>query len=279
MSLYVVLILAIVQSLTEFLPISSTAHLALARWLFGWGPAAGVSDLTFDIALHLGTLTATAAYFFRDWLQLAAQAFGIKYEPDPELARNRNLLWMLAAATVPVGIIGAMFEKYAETVFRGPLVIAGMMIGVGVVMWIADRRVFLKKGMDKVSWKDALIVGCAQALAIIPGTSRSGVTITASLFRDMKRDTAARFSFLLSTPALTGAAIMAVHDVYKAGGVPPELMTDFIAGVAVSAVAGWVVIAWFLRFLRTRTLRFFVYYRVIFGIIIIALALFVRRAG
>jgi len=279
MSLYVVLILALIQSLTEFLPISSTAHLALSRWLFGWGPAGGMSDLTFDIALHIGTLAATAIYFFRDWLQIAAQAFGIKYAPDAELAQNRNLLWMLAAATLPVGILGAMFEKYAETVFRGPLVIAAMMIVVGVVMWMADRRAFLKKGIDKVSWKDAIFVGCAQALAIIPGTSRSGATITASLFRDMKRDTAARFSFLLSTPALAGAAVMALHDVYKAGGIPPGLMKDFVVGVSVSAIGGWLVIAWLLRFLRTRTLRFFVYYRVIFGIIIIALAIFVRRAG
>ncbi len=281
MALYVVLILAILQSLTEFLPISSTAHLALSRWLFGWtGPGHGaVSDLTFDIALHLGTLAATAIYFFRDWLQLAAQAFGIKYTPDPELAKNRNLLWMLAVATLPVAVIGFLFEDYAETVLRGPLVIAAMMIVVGLVMWVGDRRMRLKKSLDIVSWTDVFVVGCAQALAIIPGTSRSGVTMTAALFRDVKRDTAARLSFLLSTPALLGAAVMAGRDLYKAGGIPGELAVDFAIGMVVSGVAGWMVIAWFLRYLRTRTLRFFVYYRIVFGIIVIALALLVRRAG
>lgn len=281
MALYVVLILALIQSLTEFLPISSTAHLALSRWLFGWtGPGHGaVSDLTFDIALHLGTLAATVIYFFRDWLQLAAQAFGIDYKPDPELAANRSLFWMLAIGTVPAAIAGLALEKYAETVLRGPLVIAAMMIVVGAIMWVADRRVLLKKGISTVSWTDALLIGCAQAVAIVPGVSRSGATITAALFRDLRRETAARFSFLLATPALTGAAVLAAHDLYKAGGLPHDLAVDFVLGTVVSGIAGWLVIAWFLRYLRTRTLRFFVYYRIVFGIIIIALALFVRRAG
>lgn len=278
MPLYQVVVLALVQAFTEFLPISSTAHLALSRWLLGWAGDGSMSDLTFDIALHAGTLLATIIYFFRDWLQIAAQAFGVDYQPDPEIARNKRLLWMLAAATLPVGIIGFAFEKYAETVFRGPLVIAAMLIGVGIIMGIADRRHDLKKGIDRVTWGDSVTIGFAQALAIIPGTSRSGITMTASLFRGLKRDTAARFSFLLSTPALLGAAIMAFRDVLKAGGIPPELMTSFVVGVVVSAVTGWLVIAWLLRYLRTRTLRFFVYYRVVFGIIVIALVLF-RRAG
>ncbi|HWR54677.1 MAG TPA: undecaprenyl-diphosphate phosphatase [Bryobacteraceae bacterium] len=278
MPLYQVVVLALVQAFTEFLPISSTAHLALSRWLLGWTGDGSMSDLTFDIALHAGTLLATVVYFFRDWLQIGSQALGIDYRPDPEIARNSRLLWMLAAATLPVAVIGLLFEKYAETVFRGPLVIAVMLIGVGIIMWIADQRQDLKKGIDRVTWADSLVIGFAQALAIIPGTSRSGITMTASLFRGLKRDTAARFSFLLSTPALFGAAIMAFRDIWKAGGIPPELMTSFLAGVVVSAVTGWLVIAWLLRYLRTRTLRFFIYYRVIFGIIVIALVLF-RRAG
>lgn len=278
MPLYQVVVLALVQAFTEFLPISSTAHLALSRWLLGWTGDGSMSDLTFDIALHAGTLLATLIYFFRDWLQIAAQAFGIDYQPDPEIAHNKRLLWMLAAATLPVAIIGVLFEKYAESVLRGPLVIAGMLIAVGFIMWIADRRQDLKKGIDRVTWADSLVIGSAQALAIIPGTSRSGATMTASLFRGLKRDTAARFSFLLSTPALLGAAIMAFRDVWKAGGIPADLVSSFIVGVVVSAITGWLVIAWLLRYLRTRTLRFFVYYRVIFGIIVIALVLF-RRAG
>lgn len=281
MPLYQVLVLALVQAFTEFLPISSTAHLALIPWLFGWtGPGHGeISELTFDIALHAGTLLATIAYFFRDWLQIAAQALGINYAPDTELSKNRHLLWMLAAATIPVGLFGALFEKQAETTFRGPLVIATMLIGVGILMWLGDRRRDLVKGIDHVSWRDSILIGCAQAVAIIPGTSRSGATMTAGLFRGLRREADARFSFLLSTPALCGAAIMAARQLHKAGGIPPDLRPAFIVGTLVSAAAGFAVIAFLLRYLRTHTMRFFVYYRIIFGIIIIALAIFVRRSG
>ncbi len=281
MPIYQILILAVVQSLTEFLPISSTAHLAMSRWLLGWtGPGHGaITDLTFDIALHLGTLLATVVYFFRDWLQVTLQAFGVSYGPDPELAKNRRLLWMLAVATVPVGVAGFLLEHYAETTFRGPLVIAAMLILVGGIMWAGDRRQDLAKGLDSMSWTDTFLVGCAQAFAIIPGVSRSGSTITAGLFRGVRRDAAARFSFLLSTPALLGAATKALLDIRESGGVPAELAQEFALGIVVSAITGWLVIAWFLRYLRTRTLRFFVYYRIVFGIILIALAIFVRRAG
>jgi undecaprenyl-diphosphatase len=146
-------------------------------------------------------------------------------------------------------------------------------------MWIGDRRRNLIKGLDSMTWTDTFLVGCAQALAIVPGVSRSGSTITAGLFRGVRRDAAARFSFLLSTPALLGAAVKALLDIHEAGGIPAGMVDEFAVGMVVSGITGWIVIAWLMRFLRTRTLRFFVYYRVVFGIILIALALFVRREG
>lgn len=273
MPLYQAVILAIVQGFTEFLPISSSAHLALAPWLLGWRD----QGLTFDIALHFGTLLAVLAYFFRDWLQIAAQAVGVNYAPDPELRLNRNLLWLLALASLPIGFLGYTFEHYVETELRSPLVIGTMLIVVGLIMGVADRSARRERGIGSVGLADSMLIGCAQALAIVPGTSRSGITITAGLFRGIDRHSAARFSFLLATPAITAAAAKAFYDLYKHGGVPPEMRLNFAVGVLVSAVVGCVVIAVFLKFLRANSLRFFVIYRIVFGIIVLALALFVRQ--
>ncbi len=274
MPLHQAVVLAIVQSLTEFLPISSTAHLALAPWLLGWKDP----GLTYDIALHLGTVVALIAYFFRDWLQLTAQAFGLRrFNHDPVLTRNPRLLWFLAAATVPVGIAGLIFHEQAETTWRSPVLIGTMLILVGVVIYLADRRTTGSRDLGQLRLTDALLVGAAQAVAIVPGVSRSGITIAAALFRNLDRPTAARFSFLLSTPALAGAAVKAGLGLHAAGGIPEAEQGAFLVGVLVSAVTAWVVIAFFLRFLRRHSLRFFVYYRVVFGIMVIALALILRR--
>jgi undecaprenyl-diphosphatase len=273
--LYQVVVLAIVQSLTEFLPISSTAHLTLIPRLLGWN-SPWLNSLDFDIALHFGTLAAVVLYFFRDWVEIAAGGFGIRYGRDPQIGQNRNLLWLLALATLPVGVLGYVFKEQAETTWRSSYVIGAMLIVVGVIIYVAERVGRAKKDLGDVSLADALSIGAAQALAIIPGVSRSGITISAGLFRGINRETAARFSFLLSTPALAGAALKAFHDLHKHGGLSPEMHFPFLVGVVVSAVTGWVVIAFFLRFLRTHTLRFFVYYRIVFGIIVIALAILGR---
>lgn len=278
MPLYQVIVLAIVQSLTEFLPISSTAHLREVPLLLGWDNPA-LNSLDFDIALHLGTLAALVGYFFRDWIQLAAQAFGLKYEYDPALGRNRRLLWLLAIATIPVGALGYVFKDQAEGPWRNSLVIGTMLIVVGFVMYLAEIVGQFKKDIGRVSFADSMVIGVAQSLAIVPGVSRSGITISAGLMRHLDRQAAARFSFLLSTPALAGAALKTFLDLRKHGGLSPEMQIPVIVGVLVSAVTGWIVIAFFLRFLRTHTLRFFVYYRIVFGIIVIALAIFVRRTG
>jgi undecaprenyl-diphosphatase len=269
--LYQVVVLAIVQSLTEFLPISSTAHLTLLPRLLGWDNPQ-LNSLDFDIALHFGTLAALVAYFFRDWLEIVSRAFGIRFGADPEIGRNRQLLWLLALATIPVGVFGYIFKEQAETTWRNSFVIGAMLILVGIVIYIAERIGRMKKDLGEVSLLDSLAIGAAQVLAIIPGVSRSGITISAGLLRNLNREAAARFSFLLATPALAGAALKAFLDLHKHGGLSHGMHLPVLVGVVVSAVSGWVVIAFFLQFLRTHTLRFFVYYRIIFGIIVIALA-------
>jgi len=272
MPLAQVVVLALVQGFTEFLPVSSTAHLYLTSWLFGWQ----VESLDFDISLHIGTLLAVLIYFAKDWVQIVAQGFGVAFGKDDELRHNHMLLWLLAIATIPVGIAGLVFGKQAETSWRTPYVMGVMLVTVGLLMWFAENASRKLRDLASLNGPDALAIGLAQALAVIPGTSRSGITISAGLFRDLSREAAARFSFLLSTPAIAAAAAKALYDMKKQGGLHGIFTTNFIVGVAVSAVSGWLVIAWFLAYLRRSGLRPFVYWRIIFGIIVIALA-FIRR--
>ncbi|MGA2877461.1 MAG: undecaprenyl-diphosphatase UppP [Bryobacteraceae bacterium] len=272
MPIYQAVVLAIVQALTEFLPISSTAHLVLIPWLFGWKDG----GLTFDVALHAGTLVAVIIYFFRDWIQIIGQAFGLNIGSDPDLRQNRNLLWLLAVASIPIGIIGYLFDKQADTTWRQPYVIGTMLILVGIVIWIAERRRVGSKSMSTIQWSDGIAVGLAQAVSVIPGTSRSGATISAGLFRNMNRETAARFSFLLSTPAIAAAVAKKAWDIDKGGGIPADMKLPIVVGIIVSGVLGAIVIAFFLRYLRRSSLMPFVYYRIVFGIIVIALAAFFR---
>jgi len=274
MPLFQVVVLAVVQGITEFLPISSSAHLALAPWLLGWRD----QTLVFDIALHLGTLAAVLLYFWRDWVQITAQGFGLRWGNDEELRRNPRLLWLMAAATIPVAVAGLLLEDYAENVWRhNRLLIGGMLIGVGLLMLLADRIGRRSRGIGTLGFADAMWIGIAQALAVVPGTSRSGITITAGLFRGLDRASSARFSFLVATPAIAAAAAKASWDLVQQGGVPAGLRVPFCLGIVLSAMTGCVVIAGLLRYLRDHTLDFFVYYRVVFGIMVIALATIFRR--
>ena len=267
-----VVVLAVVQGLTEFLPVSSTAHLYLTSWLLGWQ----TEGLSFDIMLHLGTLVALLLYFFRDWLQIVGQGFGMRVGRDNELRLNPMLLWLLAIGSIPIGIVGYLFNKQAETVWRRPEVMGWMLVSVGIVMWLAERAGRKVRDMASVNAPDAILIGLAQALAVVPGTSRSGVSISAGLFCNLTRQTAARYSFLLSAPAIAGAAAKTLWDMHKQHQLHAVLETPFLVGVAVSALTGCLVIAWFLQYLRRSSLRPFVYYRIIFGIIVLALA-FIRR--
>lgn len=275
MPLYQAIILAIVQGLTEFLPISSTAHLAIVPQLLHWHDP----GLAFDIALHVGTLAAIIIFFFRDWVKIVLTGIGIPFESGPKDENSGALLWYLIVGTIPVGIAGLLFKKQAEGPWRSLLVMGTMLIVVGILMYFGDRFGKEKRGLNQITWADGMWIGLSQALAVVPGTSRSGITITTGRFCSLSREAAARFSFLLSTPAIAAAAGKDFLDLRKEGGIPPGMGVPYAAGVVVSAIVGIFVIAFFLKFLRQNTLALFVWYRIIFGIIVIALAVFLRIGG
>lgn len=270
------IVLGLVQGLTEFLPVSSSAHLIVIPWLLGWDDG----GLTFDIALHVGTLAAVLIYFFKDWVQIIAHGFGFNVGHDPALNKNRGMLWLLMVGSIPGAIVGVLFEKQAETDLRSPKLIAAMAIGVGLIMWLSEYVGRKQKTLGHVSMFDSITVGIAQAFAVIPGVSRSGSTIAAGLFRNLERETAARFSFLLSTPIIAGAALKKLWDLHKAhAGIPVDERMAFIAGIVTAAISGAIVIQFFLAYLRRRSLDVFIWYRIIFGIIVFALATFFRLNG
>jgi undecaprenyl-diphosphatase len=275
MLLWQVILLAVVQGLTEFLPISSSAHLILIPWLSrGAIPDPGMA---FDVALHLGTLLAVVLYFLRDWLQLVLCGVGFHYPgraPEHQVMHNRRLFWYLVAGTIPGGLVGFLFEHRIEESLRDPIPIACAMIAIALVMWYAEYASRLERHIEQTSLGDSMVIGTAQALALFPGVSRSGVTISAGLFRGMTREAAARFSFLLATPLIAGAAAKELPKLIKAhhAGALELPMSSLAIGVLVSAVVGYIVIAFFLHYLQTRTLKIFIYYRILFGIVILLLA-------
>jgi undecaprenyl-diphosphatase len=266
-----VIVLGILQGLTEFLPVSSSAHLIIVPWILGWDDG----GLTLDVALHMGTLVAVLVYFFRDWIQIIGQGLGLRIGHDLALEQNRGLLWLLIAGTIPGGLIGLLFEKQAETSLRSPYVIATAAIVIGLVMWLADSAGRRQKDIGHISIFDALFIGAGQALAVIPGVSRSGITISAGLWRNLDRETAARFSFLLSTPIIAGAGLKKFWDLTRhGGGLPHDMQTAFLTGILASAITGCLAIGFLLNYVRQRSLALFVWYRIVFGIIVIALAIF-----
>jgi undecaprenyl-diphosphatase len=259
-------ILGTVQGLTEFLPISSRAHLILIPWLFGW-PDPG---LTFDVALHLGTLIALLLYFFRDWVALAISALKLLNGNTRDTGARIALYIILA--TIPAGIAGFFLERYADQ-FSTPTVIATTLIGVALLMRAAELSGMRKTELEDITLADSLTVGFAQALAIIPGVSRSGVTITAGLFRNMTRSAAAQFSFLLSAPIVAGAVVKKVIDISKEG-FPSGQEWPFTVGIIVSAAFGLLSIAALMHYLQTRSTFIFIYYRIALGIAVLILGYF-----
>ncbi|HEV2491668.1 MAG TPA: undecaprenyl-diphosphate phosphatase [Terriglobia bacterium] len=268
MPLYQAIVLAIVQGLTEFLPISSTAHLTLFPWFLHWQDP----GLTFDVALHVGTLIAVFFYFWRMWLDMVMAAAGRRSgsAPNPEVQHQRMLFWFLVAGTIPGGIAGYLFEHAAETRFREPVVIGTALIVVALIMWAGERmQEDVITAVSRVSLPDSLVIGVAQAFAVIPGVSRSGITMAAGLFRSMTRETAARFSFLLSTPLIAGAALKKALEI-RHEGLAPDMRLPFLVGIIVSAVVGYLVIAALLRFLEHRTFKPFIIYRIALGVAVLA---------
>jgi len=265
MPLYQAIILAIIQGLTEFLPVSSTAHLTLFPWFLGWKDP----GLTFDVALHAGTLVAVLVYFWRIWVDMLLAAAGQGKGSAAEIEEKRRLFWYLVIGTIPGGIAGYLLERRAEDEFRTPLVIAAAMIVVALLMWAGERFSRREESLGQVTFLDSIVVGIAQAFAVIPGVSRSGVTMTAGLFRNMTRETAARFSFLLSTPLIAGAALKKGLEI-RHEGLPPEMKLPFAVGIIVSGLVGYVVIAWLIRYLERRTFTVFIVYRLALGVVVLA---------
>lgn len=284
MPIYQAVVLAIVQGLAEFIPISSSGHLIIVRRLLGWNELSPAHELTFDVALHFGTLLSVLIYFRRTWIQIIQAALGGKVvrfseaggsdqslTPD-EQREERLLLWFLAIATIPGAIAGKLLEHSAEDYFREHIyLIAGALIVVALFMWWGEKASQMTKPLTRVSFADAFIIGCTQALALIPGVSRSGSTITAGLFRNMTREAAVRFSFLLSTPIIAGAALLKAHELKKEG-LPPGMHAPFLVGVLVSAIVGYIAIAWLIRYLQSNSLKLFIIYRIVAGVIVIGLA-------
>jgi len=259
LTVFQALVLGIIQGLGEFLPISSSAHLVLAPWAFGWT----YQGLSFDVALHMGTLFAVVAFFWRDWVELFSEAI-IKRRGT----EKASLFWYLVVATIPGALAGYLFEEQAETVFRNPLLIAIMLIIMGLILYLVDRRAAKRKSIMGISFSDSLLIGLSQAFAIIPGVSRSGVTMTAGRALGLTRETAARFSFLLSTPIIFGAGVMKLKDLS-----PGDVNLPFIIGVVTSAVVGFLSIGFLLRYLTERSFTLFVWYRFVLGLAVIGLVL------
>jgi undecaprenyl-diphosphatase len=234
----------VVQGISEFFPISSTAHLILVPWFFGW--TGEVDTLSFDVALHGGTLVALIAYFYKDWMDL--------------LFRDRRMLGLVVLGTIPAGVAGLLLEKAVEHTFRSPLIIVFTLVAVGAVMLAAEKYGQKHRtSTGSLTTADALVIGFAQAVALVPGVSRSGITITAGMFRDLSREAATRFSFLLSTPIIAGATVL--HFVKMARAHEQYDVGLFAAGFIAAAVSGFFAIGFLMNYLRRHPLHFFVYYR------------------
>jgi undecaprenyl-diphosphatase len=264
-------ILGTLQGLTEILPISSSAHLILVPWLFNW-PESG---LTFDVALHLGTLIALCLYFWRDIIELTLNFFNGITGKGLNTTASRLPFYILAG-TIPAAIVGKTLEGPVEEIFRkSPELIAGFLIIFGLILAFADTTGAKRWRIDRITLKYALIIGLAQCLALIPGVSRSGITITAALLIGFNREAAARFSFLLSLPIVAGAALLKLGHLAK-DGIPANELAPMLIGVATSAFFGYLSVLFLLRFIQRSSLYPFVWYRLVVGSGLLAFIFLVR---
>jgi undecaprenyl-diphosphatase len=252
--------LGIIQGLSEFLPISSSAHLALAPWLFGWEDP----GLAFDVALHLGTLVALLWYFRTEWAALVRAAFGIITTGRIETPEKRRVIYLIIA-TIPGGIGGYLLQSQAESAFRSPQLIAIALIAMGIVLWLVDKLVDQRRVLGEMRWIDALLIGLSQVIALIPGVSRSGSTITTGRGLRFDRESAAEFSFLMSMPIIAAAIVFEGPRALAEGGLTNEIMS----GVVASAISGWLAISILMRYVSRHSYGIFAFYRVALGLAIL----------
>lgn len=270
-------LVGLLQGLTEFIPISSSAHLELTPWILGWEEDGLVGSLAFDVFLHLGTLVALLSYFFRDWVRYIGAWFASIRERRIGDDIDRRLAWLLLAATIPAAIIGFAFEGLIEDTFHGGgdgarLAIAGFLVLGATALWLADRFGGRRRPLGDVTAPTALTIGFSQALALLPGISRSGATITAGLALGLTREAAARFSFLLATPITFGAGLYGSRRLLTEPHTGPEWLAIGI-GFAAAAASGLLAIGFLLRWLRTRSVAVFSLYRIAFAALIVTLVL------
>lgn len=255
------IILGIIQGVTEFLPISSTAHLILTPWLFSWG----ANSLPFDVSLHVGSLFAILFYFRKDWYHIISNfalcSAKMSFSDNSYGRLGLNIL----IATIPAAVCGLIFEEYAAGLLRSPVIVAFLLIIFAIILYLGDTRTSGEKTIHDLTLKDALVFGVSQAFAIMPGVSRSGVTITGGLLRNYRRDEATRFSFILGAPLITGAAILESRHLSLSTISDP----GFIFGVLSSGITSFFVIKYLLKYIQTNNFNIFVVYRIVLGIFII----------
>jgi undecaprenyl-diphosphatase len=277
-------LLGIVQGLTEFIPISSSAHLIIVPWILGWNDPV-LDSLPFDVSLHLGTLLAVLAFFAADWVRFVRGVISSIVERRIGNDSDRRLGWLLIIGTIPGGIAGILGETKIEELFHQPgvepkpsamIAMAVIIAVLGLALWVAERLAHHLRGMDALDLKDSILIGLAQAFAIFPGVSRSGSTITAGLAIGLKRPDAARFSFLLSAPIIAGAGFKSLLEIYgeiRAGTIgQPELIL-FPIGFIAAAISGYVCIKYLLLFLQWNSTDIFVYYRWALAVLILIVAI------
>jgi len=279
MTIIQAIILGIVQGLTEFLPISSSGHLILVPWLFNWHFLLDNPDLnkTFDVALHLGTFVAVLAYFWREVGTLIAawvRSLGRRSLADP----MAKLAWLLLVSTIPAAIVGVALESFIEDRLGKPWIIAVAMIVFAGVMYLIDHIARLDRELDSLTWFDAVLIGCAQALALCPGVSRSGITMMTGLLLRLDREAAARYSFLLSIPVVGGAAAFKALEVAK-NGLPSGTAMPFLVGMISAALSGLVAIWFVLAYLKRHNFNLFVLYRIVVGVAVLILIAAGVRSG
>ena len=269
------IILGLVQGFSEFLPISSSGHLALVPWLFGWNDFADVTngdsiEKAFDTALHLGTLVAVLFYLRADLLGYVREGIRIVVSPKRADKQMGKRAWLFVASAIPAGIAGAIGQQWITDKLGTPVLIAVSLVFFGLLLLWADRQQGTRD-VDTFTRKDALLIGLAQVLALNPGTSRSGITITAARKFGFSRDAAARVSFLMSVPVIGGAVLFSLVKLVR-DGIPDGLIAPMIAGIIAAGVSGWVAMWGMIRILRTRNFNMFVMYRVAVGFGVLSIA-------
>lgn len=269
MSILHAIILGITQGLTEFLPISSSGHLILVRWAFGWSEQSADLAKTFDVALHLGTLIAVVGYFWRDVLTYIKAAPGL-FSAEKRQETNTRIAWALIVSAIPGALVGAVLADAIEERLGGAVVIAFALLIGAALMYLADRLVGTRDA-DTFSYRDGGLLGAAQAVALQPGISRAGVTMTAARALGYRRDAAARVSFLMSIPIIAGAVVFKTVDVVQ-NGIPTDMRAAFVVGIISAAASGALAIAWLLKYLRSHSFMPFVIYRVVVAVLVLIVA-------